>query len=378
MDISDIAVQDHVEIDAEERLGKVRALFEEENPKGVIVTEDGGYAGVITQRQFLQSHLDDSTKAAALMTSAPKVERTEDVRDTARMLVEGATRVAPVFESGSLWGIVTADLLLTAVLDNLDALTVADIYTADVVTVAEDATVGQVINLLRENGISRIPILDEADGLAGVVTTIDLVDVVVRDAEKTTRGDRSGETQRVLDLPVHDVMTSPVTTTALEATVEDAVRVMLEEDYAGLVVTDDADAVTGMLTKTDVLRALSYTEEDHLDVQITNIDLLDTLVRADVRDGIEEVAGKYAKMRVRHAHVRFHAHKEKLRGTPLIQCQIRMRTSEGQVAGTGEGYGADNAFYMALDTLERNVLEKKGVRSDEEYEGQLLRKLGQL
>jgi len=83
-------------------------------------------------------------------------------------------------------------------------------------------------------------------------------------------------------------------------------------------------------------------------------------------------------MRVRHAHVRFHAHKEKLRGTPLIQCQIRMRTSEGQVAGTGEGYGADNAFYMALDTLERNVLEKKGVRSDEEYEGQLLRKLGQL
>jgi hypothetical protein len=48
------------------------------------------------------------------------------------------------------------------------------------------------------------------------------------------------------------------------------------------------------------------------------------------------------------------------------------------MAGSGEGYGADNAFHVALDTLERNVLERKGVQADEEYRGQLLRKLGQL
>lgn len=377
MDISNIATQDYVEVESEERLGKVRAVFDEDNPKGVIVTEAGQYAGVITQRQFLQSHLDDSTKAAALMKPAPKVERTEDVRDTARMLVEGGTKVAPVFEAGNLWGIVTEDLLLEAVLDNLDALTVGDIYTEDVVTVSEDATVGQVINILRENGISRVPVLDEDGDLTGVVTTADLVDVVVRDMDKATRGDRRGEVERVLDLPVYDIMTSPVETTTVDATVEDAVRTMLERDFAGIVVTPESDPneVAGILTKTDVLRALTYTEEEHMDVQITNIDVLDTLSREDVREGVEDVASKYSKMRVRHAHVRFHEHKEKLRGTPLIQCQIRLRTNQGQAAGTGEGYGADNAFYMALDTLERNVLEKKGVRSDEEYEGQLRRKL---
>jgi len=81
---------------------------------------------------------------------------------------------------------------------------------------------------------------------------------------------------------------------------------------------------------------------------------------------------------VMHAHVRFHEHNEKLRGTPLVQCQIRLRTNKGQVAGTGEGYGAENSFRVALDKLERNVLEVKGVTSDEEYRGQLLRKLNQL
>jgi len=132
---------------------------------------------------------------------------------------------------------------------------------------------------------------------------------------------------------------------------------MLENDFAGLVVTDDPNDsnVIGIVTKTDVLRALTYTEEDHMDVQITNIKLLDTIFRADI-----------------------HEHKEKLRGTPLIQCQIRLRTNKGQAAGPGEGYGAEMAFNVALDKLERNVLGQKGMQAGEEYRGQLLRKLGEL
>ncbi|AUG47873.1 CBS domain-containing protein [Haloarcula taiwanensis] len=380
MDIADIATREFVEVDANKRLGKVRSIFERENPKGIIVTEDGDYAGVITQKQLVQSHVEDNAKAGAMTRSAPKVERTDDVREVARVLVEGGVKLAPVFEAGELWGIVTEDDILDAVLDNLDALRVEDIYTQDVITVSEDTNVGQVVNLLRKHGISRLPVLGDDDGLTGMVTRHDIVDVVVRDMNKTTRGDRSGEVERVLDMPVYDVMSSPVETAKLGDSVENAVARMLENDFAGLVVTPEEDDthVAGILTKTDVLRALTYTEEEHMDVQITNIKLLDTISRADIRADIETVADKYGAMQVQHAHVRFHEHKEKLRGTPLIQCQIRLRTNKGQAAGSGEGYGAETAFNVALDKLERNVLELKGVQADEEYRGQLLRKLGEL
>jgi CBS domain-containing protein len=380
MDISDIATNQYVEVEAEERLGKVRSLFEEGNPKGIIVTEAGQYEGVITERQLIQSHIEDDTKVAAMVTDAPKIDRTEDVRDTARMLVEGGTKVAPVFEAGDLWGVVTEDAILEAVLENLDALTVGDIYTETVVTVDEDDTMGKVINLLREHGISRLPVVDDDGLLTGIVTRYDIVDFVVRDTQKTTRGDRRGEIERLLDLPVYDEMSSPVETASTEDSVRDAVEDMLENDYSGVVVTpeDDDRVVGGILTKTDVLRALSYTEEDHLDVQITNIELLDALSREEVQERIENVANKYGDMSVHHAHVRLAKHKEKLRGTPLIQAQIRLRTNKGQIAGSGEGYGADNAFNLALDKLERNVLELKGIQHDEEYQGQLMRKLNEL
>jgi CBS domain-containing protein/ribosome-associated translation inhibitor RaiA len=379
MDIAAIATSEFVEVDVSERLGKVRSIFEEENPKGVIVTRDGAYGGVLTERQLLQSHIEDHTKAEALAEPAPKVDRTEDVREVARMLVEGNTKVAPVFEADRLWGIVTEDAILEAVLSNLDALDVADIYTSDPVTIEEEAPVGKAINLLREHGISRLPVLDEADTLTGVVTIHDIVDFATRNMDKATRGDRSGDIDRMLDIPVYDVLSSPVETTTRSQSVRDAVEAMLDNDYAGLVVTEDGHArPIGVVTKTDVLRALTFTEEHHLDVQVTNIELLQTIGRQQVRESIEQVVDKYRDMQVQHAHVRFHEHKEKLRGTPLIQCQIRLRTDKGQMGGSGEGYGAKTAFHVALDKLERNVLERKGVVADEEYRGQLLRKLGEL
>jgi predicted transcriptional regulator len=375
MDITDIVAEEFVEVDADERLAKVRAAFDQANPKGVIVTEDGDYAGVIGESELVKSRIQDDTKASVLMTSAPRVAHHEDIRETARLLVEGDVNVAPVFRGEQLAGIITTDAILEAVLENLDALTVAQIYTDEVITATTAATVGQAINRLREHGISRLPIVDDTNTLTGIITTHDIVNFVVRDENRQEKGDRSGDRDRMLDLPVENLMTAPVLTAELEGSVEAAVEVMFDNDISGLVVTDDDDGVSGIITKTDVLRALTFTEEESMDVQITNVKLLDSIDRAEIVDSITQVVDKYQAMNVIHAHVRFHEHKEKLRGTPLIQAQIRLRTSHGQLAGSGEGYGANHAFHVALDKLERNVLERKGVNADAKQRGQLLQNL---
>ncbi|MDR9411741.1 MAG: CBS domain-containing protein [Haloferacaceae archaeon] len=378
MDISTIATDEYVEVDPSERASKIRSIFERDRPRGVLVTEDEEVRGVIGQQQLIRSHLEDTTQAHALMRSAPTLTTDTDVREVARLLVEGDVKVAPVEDDSGVVGIVSIDAILQAVLPNLAAIDVEDIYTTAVTTIDDGAHLGRAINLFREGGISRLPVTDAEEGtLVGILTTVDILDFVTRREHRQGRRDRRGDLDRMLDLPVYDLMSAPVEQVSGEATVEEAVRQMFDAGFSGLVVTDGADRVAGIITKTDVLRALSYTEETQMDVQITNIALLETLQRSAVTEAIRSVAAKYQEMDVLHAHVRFHEHKEKLRGTPLILCKIRLRTSHGQMAGTGEGYGAEHAFRLALDTLERNVLETKGVIADERYEGELIRKLEQ-
>ena len=70
MDISEIATPEYAEIDADTRLGKVRSLFERENPKGIVVMRDGEYAGVIGERQLVRSRVEDDAKAAVLLKAS--------------------------------------------------------------------------------------------------------------------------------------------------------------------------------------------------------------------------------------------------------------------------------------------------------------------
>ncbi|MFC6904416.1 CBS domain-containing protein [Halalkalicoccus tibetensis] len=378
MDISDVATDEYVAVEPDTRIAELKPYFEDEHIDGVFVARDGECEGVITPREWLRSYRDDETAAERLAKAVPLFERTANVRDVARQLVESETRIAPVYVEGELWGAITQDAILEATLENLDVLEVRQIMTDDVVTISTDTTLGTAINRLREHGVSRLPISEDGRP-EGMVTVKDIVDFVLRTPDRPTDGTRGGEDLDLIDLPVYDEMSRPAQTIGLEDTVAEAVNTMFEYDYDGLIVSPDYDErVAGVVTKTDVMRALSYTQEEGMDVQITNIDALRSTSREEVGERLLEISDKHRTMDVHHVHVRFKEHDESLRGQALYRCQVRMRTSEGQIAGTGEGYGGDEAFSLALETLERNVLERKGKRSDEEYRGQLLRKLGGL
>jgi Predicted transcriptional regulator, contains C-terminal CBS domains len=278
MDITNIATPDYVEVRADKRLGKIRSIFDRERPNGIIVTKVGGYTGVVGEKQLVRSRMGDDTKVDVVTKSAPKLDRHEDIREAARMLVEGDVNVAPVFEGNQLYGIVTGEDILEAVLENLDAISVEDIFTDDVVDVAEQSPLGEAINKLREHSISRVPVVeqDESSSLTGILTTHDIIDFVVRDDDRQGRGDRSGDLDRMLDLPVYDLMSAPVITAQPNEPVSDAVKRMFDNDISGVVVTPAAGDTTieGVLTKTDVLRALTFTEEDRWMFKSRTLDYL--------------------------------------------------------------------------------------------------------
>ncbi|WP_433630606.1 CBS domain-containing protein [Halomicrococcus sp. NG-SE-24] len=387
MDINDAVTTDYVDVNPGTRLGKIRGLFDgDQNLKAIVVWgESDKFAGIVTRKDLVSSHHDPQEKVQSVVRHPPTVTRDEDVRETARLMVEGQVKMLPVLDDDEvLRGVVNAKDLLAMVQDNLGALDVSDVYTENVMSVAPDTVLGEVIHTIRTHRFTRLPVVDDTDAV-GMISLYDLVDFTTRKMNKEQggnnnatdsfggevsksqqrthggRGERSGFQARMTDLPVRDVMSTPCETIPLDVGLDEAFEKMQDHDYSSLVVVpEEFGTPVGIVTITDLLEALTWTgEEERADVQVFGVDLLDVLSREEIADRIDGIDGKYREMDLLEANVRFHKHKERRRETPLVRCTIRLFTDEGLFSGTGEEYGAGPAFKDAAEKVERNVLDEK-------------------
>lgn len=382
MDISDAVTTEHASFDPATRVSKLRGAFDEEILTNAILVEGEEVVGVIPRKALLDSHHDPGEKLQSIVRDPPRVSRTEDLRETARLMVESELKLLPVYEGTQFHGVITDHAVLDLVLENLNALGVQDVFTRDLISVESDTTLGQVIHVLRENDISRVPVIDEGDAI-GLISVFDLVEFIVRKMHRNQGGapegfdghggtgsspgyrsnqgfgERAGESTQMLDLPARNVMSTPVYTVVPEATLDEAVEEILGTAYSSLVVTDENDAPIGIMTTTDVLRALTVDEENHMDIQLFGVEHLHGLSRADIATRIEEIDQKYQNMAILEANIVFHEHREQQRGTPLLLVTVRLFTDEGRFVGSAEEYGSRTAFKEAAAVAEGNALEDK-------------------
>lgn len=115
---------------------------------------------------------------------------------------------------------------------------VKDIMTAQVVTIPVDATRAQAVTLLREHGISGMPVVDDSGAVVGLISEHDLLA-------------RPGE-------HVADVMSLAVLSTTEDTDVEDVRHLLVERRIHRVPVLRGGELV-GVVSRGDVL-ALATTE----------------------------------------------------------------------------------------------------------------------
>ncbi|SEO52632.1 CBS domain-containing protein [Halogranum amylolyticum] len=373
MNISQIVSQEFRTLDADAPVSKLTGVFEDPTLKAVVVTDSDDYEGVVTQRQLLASHRKPTAKVGTLVYHVPTIGETTDVREAARLMVESRSMVLPVLAGDTLQGVVLANDLLELVQSSLSALDVEDVATDDLCTVAPTDTLGSALNQFRERRITHLPVVDGRD-LVGILSASDVVEFTTREVSKSKGGDpgtvpggrshggfgaREGDTDRLLDLPVRDLMTSPVDSITPDATLETAVDRMLDVGCSSLVVVDEAETPTGIVTKTDVLRSLTWTPKGHRGVQVVGIGLLEDMSYADVATLVDDLVSKDGELTLLDATIHLHRHDEKLRGTPLVLARIRLFTDKGLFVASGEGYGAQHALSEARDVVDRQIRDRK-------------------
>ena len=126
---------------------------------------------------------------------------------------------------------------------------VVDLMAGDPIVVGPDVAVVKVARILADYDIGGLPVVDADGRLVGVVSQTDLV--------------RQWASSEALSswptLTVRDVMTKPAVTIRGSASLRQAAQLMTHDDVRRLVVVgDDAETALGVISDSDLVRALSW------------------------------------------------------------------------------------------------------------------------
>ena len=128
-----------------------------------------------------------------------------------------------------------------------------DVMTPNPITVAPDATLAEVWDLMREADIRHVPVV-QAGALVGMVSDRDLA---LLDVARVLTTDGADALRRTLATAVVTMMSSDVIFVEMDDDLDDVIELMLEHKVGAIpVARSDGRDVMGIISYIDVLRGI--------------------------------------------------------------------------------------------------------------------------
>lgn len=379
--VGDIFSEKFFSVNQNEPLSKCIELFKKEMPPVLAVLDDKAkYVGVITNRRILRSRLDPATaKVKSLTQQAPKVNADTSLGEAAKLMIESDIRQLPVFEKEKLVGFVTDENIIHGGLNReWGNTTVETIMTKAPHVIDGDRSVGAVLSLFREYGISHVPVMEKGRPV-GIISIQDIIEHIFQPQRRQTLGDIVGEKASPLSIPTKGIMTSPLITVQSDVSLREAEKEMHNSNVSCLAVVAK-ERLVGIITKLDFLEPIAQIgiANRRLMIQFSakNIE-----INPDQRDFMigefDSFTHKYRDaLKPGTLFVYMKTHGTNHKGEQLTHCRLQLRTEKGSFFSSGEGFGVEPTFRVSLDRLERRILRSKELSHEPKYAQDYMRRIG--
>ncbi len=149
-------------------------------------------------------------------------------------------------------------------------LRVGDVMTTQVVAVTPDTPFTAVVDLMLAHEISAVPVIDDLDGLIGLISEADLISKQAYGGRRTRMLDgfsgiarrEARELTRSRGRTAREIMTAPVETALVDDPLRAIARRMVENRLKHLVVVDDSRRMVGIVSRRDLLRAFHRSDAE--------------------------------------------------------------------------------------------------------------------
>jgi len=245
------------------------------NLSRLIVVDAGKPIGIITEKDiglFLFSETTrqelDDIPITKIMKSILFVNESQSPEKSAKTMIENEVSSLTIGSEKELNGIFTKTDLVKYYLNNLsDESKVVDYMTYDYINTHTAAPLFKVVRKMLEKKVSRVIVKDQNEHPVGVISFRNLFRISIElgdaeeDLEHTTldqirKGFLSEEGFGNISL-ARDVMTKGLVTIKFNQSLSDACELILENNVSGLVVLDGNESIAGIISKTDIVKALA-------------------------------------------------------------------------------------------------------------------------
>jgi CBS domain-containing protein len=194
--------------------------------------------------------------------------------------------------------------------------TVDDVMTMAVVSVPATASYRELVDLLISRHFSAVPVVDDFQRVAGVVSEADLLRKIEYAGDEDARffesRRRRGERAKALAGTASELMSSPPVLVLAGTPITAAARTMDAEQVKRLPVVDDLGRLVGIVTRGDLLKVHLRPDDEIctdvlavLSTYLLGDEVEGRPVTAEVRAGVVTLAGQVGHRSTAERSVRF-------------------------------------------------------------------------
>ncbi|MEM4906741.1 MAG: CBS domain-containing protein, partial [Sulfolobales archaeon] len=231
---------------------------------------------------------------------------------------------------------------------------VEDVMTSPPTVIMDWESLARARWLMLRNGISRLPVTNDAGNIDGVITMTDIVEKIYFIRMTRRKGFEQFE-EEFLAAPVKDFMSSPPICSSVGDLLEDVVKTLIDRRVTGLPVVKESKVV-GVISSIDVLRAYAeqLVSKELIEAKIPESLRVDDLSKSQVETLINEYLSNIRRV-VNVINFQINIKEESKGGRKRYVVRSRLTTDDGVMVSEGSGWDLLSSIKDSLEKLENRV-----------------------
>ena len=367
--------EDHLTVQNDTSISKAKQKMEDNNLRALPVVDSKnrltgaiGYRDLIRHIQFNPQH----TGLEKVMHQPPSFDKEDSLVDLAQLRINSGRKLLVYTQNDKVEGVIGDNEFREAFrkVEDLQKVTTLDLGSSEILRVFEEDTVEEARHKMLDNNISRLPVLDENGNLTGMLTSTDLLKLIVpRQGQasggtsgkslKDTKIAGGNEKDSIADIEVIEVMDRQPFTNEGHLDADEAIEKMSDKDHKEIIITESGYPETIFTVKDAIDYVADMKQRNMVLVNLTGLEVAEE--KAAVHDQIEkQLRGSLGRKLEQPEEINLRIKKAEKDGKKhRYEATMKLFSEYGQTTVENEAWDLLEVVDTCLADIDRAIRDKK-------------------